>query len=334
MHQLRVATLSGYEELARSLGLDGRAMLERAGLRPDVMKDAENRIPAEAVARLLETSAREADCENLGLLLAERRSFASLGPVAVLIERLPNLREMVRASIAYQKHFNDIVDISLEESADGYLIGLHFVPGPWPPQFVDLMLAISHRVLKAASGGIWHPEVVYAARTRPDDIVPWQRFFAVPIDFNSDFNGFSVSREVMEARNPRADPAMAANARRLLDLVPLGPRADGLADQVRRTTGQLLPEGKATIGHVAAQLGMSPRSLQRRLEAEGLRFDGLLDEVRRQLAETHLGQTAQPVTSVAGLLGYASPSSFSRWFARAFGMSPAAWREAQRRAKT
>ena len=100
MHQLRAATLSGYEELANSLGLDGRAMLAREGLGPEVMKDPENRVPAEAVARVLEASAREADCENFGLLLAERRSFGSLGPVAMLIERLPDLREIIRASIA------------------------------------------------------------------------------------------------------------------------------------------------------------------------------------------------------------------------------------------
>ena len=85
MQLLRVATLTGYEELAHSLGLDGPAMLERAGLHRDVLQDPENRIPAEAVARLLRASAREADCENFGLLLAERRPFGRLGPVAMLI---------------------------------------------------------------------------------------------------------------------------------------------------------------------------------------------------------------------------------------------------------
>ena len=331
MQLLRVATLTGYEGLAHSLGLDGPAMLERAGLHRDVLQDPENRIPAEAVARLLRASAREADCENFGLLLAERRPFGRLGPVAMLLERLPDLRQIVRAAIAYQKHLNDVVEIALEETAEGYCLRLTFQGGPWPPQFCDMVLANAHRVLKAASDGIWSPEVVHAARAPPADVAPWRRVFAAPLEFDSEVNGFSVSREVMETPNPRADPVMAANARRLLDLVPVGTRAGGLADHVRRTIGQLLADGQANIGQVAAQLGMSPRSLQRRLEGEGLRFDALLEEVRRDLAATYLGQSTQRITSVAGLLGYASPSSLSRWFARAFGMSPLAWREERRR---
>ena len=331
MHQLRVATLLGYEALATSLGLDGRAVLEQAGLTRKLMQDPENRVPAEAVAQVLAVSARETECENFGLLLAEHRPFAALGPVAMLLERLPDLREMARAAITYQKHFNDIVEISLEECGDGYFLRLSVVPGPWPPQFCDVVLATTHQVMKAASNGIWRPDGVYAVRAQPADLVPWRRLFVVPVKFDSEVNGFAVSREVMEARNPRADPVMAANARRLLDLVQLGPRAGGLADHVRRTIGQLLPDGQANIGQVGAQLGMSPRSLQRRLEAQGLRFDALLDDVRRQLAATYLAQSAQPVTSLAGLLGYASPSSFSRWFVRAFGMSPLAWREERRR---
>ena len=236
-----------------------------------------------------------------------------------------------RAAIAYQKHLNDVVEIALEETAEGYCLRLTFQGGPWPPQFCDMVLANAHRVLKAASDGSWSPEVVHAARAPPADVVPWRRVFAAPLEFDSEVNGFSVSREVMETPNPRADPVMAANARRLLDLVPVGTRAGGLADHVRRTISQLLADGQANIGQVAAQLGMSPRSLQRRLEGEGLRFDALLEEVRRHLAATYLGQSTQRITSVAGLLGYASPSSFSRWFARAFGMSPLAWREERRR---
>ena len=140
--------------------------------------------------------------------------------------------------------------------------------------------------------------------------------------------GFGLSVRPRRQRPRKAD--IRARAHELLDLVQLGPAPGALADSVRRAIGQLLTDGQANVGKVATQLGMSPRSLQRRLEAQGLRFDALLDDVRRQLAATYLAQSAQPVTSLAGLLGYASPSSFSRWFARAFGMSPLAWREERR----
>ena len=331
MREIRVATLRTYVEVANSLGLDGRGMLIRVGIHPDALKDTENRVPADAVARLLEMSAQESGCENFGLLLGENRSLATLGPMSMLLERLPNLREVLRASIAYQRHFNDIADMSFEETADGCCIRLGLVPGRWPVELSDLFLVLIDCVLAGASGGAWRPETVYAARSRPADLTSWRRIFRAPIEFDAEFNGFFASRETMDARLPLADPVMAENALRLVGLAQLGPRPDQLADRVRRALGPLLSDGRGNVAAVATRLGMSQRTLQRRLEAEELRFDALLDEVRRDLAASYLSQTSRQIRTIASMLGYASPSSFSRWFAGVFGKAPHAWREEKRK---
>jgi AraC-like DNA-binding protein len=121
---------------------------------------------------------------------------------------------------------------------------------------------------------------------------------------------------------------MALHAQRLLGLVPVEDGPKPASERVRRAIAALLPAGRATLEQVAAQVAMSPRSLQRQLGGEGYRFGELLAEVRKELAEAYLTSSDQPVTSVAGLLGYASPSAFTRWFAGAFGTSPQAWRSA------
>jgi AraC-like DNA-binding protein len=330
MREMRVATLRTYVEVASSLGLDGREMLIRAGIHPDVMSDMENRVPAEAVARLLAMSAQESRCENFGILLGENRSLATLGPMSMLLERLPNLREVLRASIAYARHFNDIGDLTFQESEHGCCIRVGLVPGPWPVQMADLFLVLIDCILSGASGGAWRPETVYAARPRPADLTPWRRVFSAPIEFDAQFNGFFASREMMNAPLPLSDPVMAENALRLVGMVQLGPRPDKLAERVRRALGPLLPDGRGNVAEVATRLGMSQRTLQRRLEAEDVRFDALLDEVRRDLAASYLSQSSHQITTIAAMLGYSSPSSFSRWFAGAFGMTPLAWREQQR----
>ena len=328
MREMRVATLRTYVEVASSLGLDGREMLIRVGIHPDTLKDTENRVPAEAVARLLEMSAQESGCENFGILLGENRSLATLGPMSMLLERLPNLREVLKASIAYQRHFNDIADMSFEETAEGCCIRLGLVPGRWPVELSDLFLVLIDCVLAGAAGGAWRPETVYAARAMPADLAPWRRVFRAPIVFNAEFNGFFASRETMDAPLPLADPVMAENALRLVGMAQLGPRPDKLAERVRRALGPLLSDGRGNVAAVATRLGMSQRTLQRRLEAEKVRFDALLDEVRRDLAASYLSQSSHQITTIAAMLGYSSPSSFSRWFAGAFGMTPLAWREA------
>ena len=130
----------------------------------------------------------------------------------------------------------------------------------------------------------------------------------------------------MSRRNPKADAVMAANARRLLDLLPVAEGPSDVPERVRRSIAQLLPRGQVGLGRVAADMGMSARSLQRHLAQDGSTFAALLEEVRHELASGYLAHSAHPITAVAGLVGYASPSAFTRWFASSFGMSPQEWR--------
>ncbi len=326
VHQMRAVTLANYLEVASSVGLDGLRMLRQAGIPPEALADPENRLPANAVISLLDRSAELSGCESFGLLLAEQRSFASLGPLSLLLERLPNVREVIRAAIDFERHMNDIVAISLEDGGDICLIRLDLAPGFWSVQAFDHVVAIAYRVLVAASGNRWKPDCVHLVRRAPDDAAPWRRVYAVPIEFGATFNGLSSTSAAMLVPNPNADEVMARHARQLLHLVPIDSTEDAVNERVRRAITLLLPSGRATAGQVAAQLGMSARSLQRRLDDEGHRFGELLNWVRRELATAYLASSAHPITTIAGLLGYASPSSFTRWFAGTFGTSPQAWR--------
>ena len=330
MQQMRAVTLSGYVEVAGSVGLDGVRMLRQAGLSLEALEDPENRIPAAAVVRLLERSAEDSGCESFGLLMAERRTFASLGPVSLLLERLPNLRAVVRASIVFQRHLNDVVTITFEDSDETFLIKLDLWPEFWGAQMIDLLVGIAYQVVTGASGGRWKPACVHTMRKEPADLAVWRRVLPVPVTFEDNFNGFSGSSASLLIPNPLADEAMARNAHHLLRLLPVTSGAEPIGDKVRRTISLLLPSGRATVDQVAAQLGLSARSLQRRLDEEGLQFGELLSGVRQELATAYLANSARPVTSVAALLGYSSPSSFTRWFASSFGVAPQAWRASQR----
>jgi len=326
MQQMRAVTLTNYVEVANSVGLDGVRLLRQASIPPEALEHPENRIPAMAVVRLLERSARESGCEHFGLLLAERRTFASLGPVSLLLERLPHLRSVVRACIAFQRHLNDVVTIAMEEEAGTCLIKLDLMPEYWGEQMIDVLVGIGFRVMSGASGERWRPACVHLVHKPPADLTAWRRIFPAPIEFEANFNGFSGSTDSLLIPLPRADETMARHARYLLNFVPIANGSEHVADKVRRTISQLLPSGRATVDQVAAHLGLSARSLQRRLDEEGLQFAELLSSVRQELATAYLSGSSRPVTSVAAMLGYSSPSSFTRWFAGSFGMSPQVWR--------
>jgi AraC-like DNA-binding protein len=115
----------------------------------------------------------------------------------------------------------------------------------------------------------------------------------------------------------------------LLDLVQLGPEDAPIADQARRAISLLLPTGRATLDHVATSLGLTPPIFRRRLARENRMFANVLNEVRRELAQNYLANSAHSITTISDLIGYNSISSFTRWFTSEFGMAPVIWRSAQ-----
>ena len=87
-----------------------------------------------------------------------------------------------------------------------------------------------------------------------------------------------------------------------------------------------LPEGEPQRPKIATILGMSERTLHRRLAAERTSFQRLLDDTRRELAQHYLGQRNLSLADIAYLLGFSDQSSFFRAVRRWFGSSPRDYR--------
>lgn len=115
--------------------------------------------------------------------------------------------------------------------------------------------------------------------------------------------------------------------------------ADELLDapievRVRNALLEALPAGGANVARVAAQMGLSVRSLQRRLSEAGLSFSEVLDDTRTRLAKQYLGSTGLSLQEITYLLGFQEPSSFFRTFRGATGLTPLEFREGAAGTKT
>ena len=97
-------------------------------------------------------------------------------------------------------------------------------------------------------------------------------------------------------------------------------------ETIREVIAKLFPTGQPTLDHVTNTLGISPRTLQRRLADNGLTFTQLTDEVRFMTARQLIIQ-GKKFSDVASLLGYADAGSFTRAFERWTGMSPQKYRK-------
>ncbi len=331
MPHARAASLTNYFEVARYVGLDPARMLRRAGIGPAELADPEHLLDAVRVATLLEASARESGCPVFGLLMAESRSVASVGAVGLLLKHQRTARDVIDAVVEYQRLLAEVLAISVEELDGAAILRTELAAGIVGAQATEFVMGLVCRIVSQLTGGRWHPESAHFRHAPPADLGAHHRIFQCALVFQSDFNGFVCPTASLDAANPAADSIMARHARRYLDMLVPEPADGSITERARRCIYLLLPAGRATLDQVGENLGVRARTLQRSLEREGRTFAPLLNEVRRELALRYLSSSTHSVTSIAQMTGYATASSFTRWFAAEFGMAPAAWRAEERR---
>jgi len=129
-----------------------------------------------------------------------------------------------------------------------------------------------------------------------------------------DADGRALLARLRDARQPATSAASNAS--------------DELTQQVRETLAPLLANGRASVEDVARALGVSARTLQRRLERAGTKFGTLCDDARRAAAFAHLRDPRVAIKEMAFRLGFSEPSTFYRAFRRWTGNTPATYRRA------
>jgi AraC-like DNA-binding protein len=328
--QVRAASLAPFIEIAQRIGVDPYAMLRKARIRPEELTDPETRLAAVAVAKLIDDTARIAGCDSLGLMMAESRGFATLGPISLLLQHRATMRGAVSSLIKHQRLLGDVADYVIEDDGEVASLRVEILPSLGLRHAVELSVAMLFRAYTQMSGGRWVPDSIHFRHSAPTSLQAHKRFFGCAVEFDSEFDGMSCRSSALDIPNPAGNEVMARHAEACLDILA-GQRATAsVADQVRRAINGLIARGAVTMESVADSLGLHPRMLQRLLEKEGATFAALLNETRHELAARYLAHSNHSVTDVGLLLGYSTLSSFSRWFTIEFGKSPAAWRNAER----
>lgn len=326
---LRAASLAGYLEVMAQLGCDPRPLLREQGLSTGLLSNPEQLIPARAAARLLERSAAVSGCEALGLRMTEGRALANLGAASLLIALQPSLRHALTALKEFRARINSMLVLHLEELDDTFILREDITLSGAEPsrQSSDLALGVLMRLCAEVLGPEWAPRLACFSHAAPAtaDLVLFNRVFRCPLQFDSELNGIVLRPSDLDRPNPRADAQMAQHARHLLDMA-MNLEDRSARQDVDQMIRLLMPAGRASIQHCAATMGVTVRTLQRMLDAEGTSFSDLLNQARMQLAAQYLSNPRVRITDVADRLGYGSIGAFSRWHKRMFGQPPLALR--------
>ena len=148
------------------------------------------------------------------------------------------------------------------------------------------------------------------------------RFVGTKVEFGADTDEFALDADARELPLIQADSYLND----LLLKYCRGGNVSQLRTRVEDAISLLLPHGRGMVDDVARSLGMSKRSLARRLSDEGLNFTEVLQQLRRDLAVRYLDDPKLQISKIAWLLGFHEVSSFTHAFKRWTGKTPSQMR--------
>lgn len=325
----RAASLMQLPALLDGLGAGLGEVLAGTGvtadqLRPDAF------IPYSAYLAILDNACRATGRDDIGLQLGRRQTLAALGPLGSAMRHAATLGEALAAFVAFQignSTGGAVYLIRAERDAIlGY--GVYDPAVHASPQIYDVVLAVGCNLLAELTAGAVGPAEILLSRAAPGDPGPYQRLGRCPVRFGQSQTGLLLTPSSLSFRLPEADARLHDEARARLASVLVDSRRE-MSGHVRHLLRPLLLTGQGRMEDVARRLGIHPRTLRRRLQQEGTRFETVKDEVRYAAARELLLLGALSIADIAFTLDYGSVSSFVHAFGRWSGMPPGQWRQRQ-----
>lgn len=299
-------------------------LLARVGLSPEPEPSgwAGEAVDADAYYDLLERAAG-ADDHGLPFRYAEALRVDDLGALGLALKTAPTVAGALHRLVRYILVLSDTLEYEL---ADG-TIALTGRPGHRRGAALanECALAAIVSTLRQIVGARLVPREVTFRHPAPASDAPHRSFFGCPVTFAAPIDGVHFSDDQLARRTLLADDGLSAYLLAQLDELRARAPERTLVTAVRGAIADALPDGQPGKAQIARRLGMSERTLQRRLTDDGTSFQALVTEARREAAEALLRSGDHSLAEVAFLAGFSDQSAFTRAFKRWTGTTPAQW---------
>jgi AraC-like DNA-binding protein len=305
---------------------DGRIARE-LDLRCDQI-GVERRIPLEKYCALLDLAAEATGDDHFGLRFGATRALDSSTVLGYILRNSPSIGAAIRNAARYVRVHVDGVQISLMSSGpEARLVYRLTDPSiAISRHYAELLMVYAMHVFRLAAEESWSPDEVWFRHGPPADLAPYGDYFGARVRFHqSDYTTVfdrSILGRPLRAFDQQLLGILEEHAETILAQLP--PLDDDLLGRLEQFVVGALPDDRAGISAAARALGMSTRTLQRRLRARGIVFAALVDEVRRRLSARYLADGTLTLGEIAWLLGYSESSAFNRAYRRWTGRSPSA----------
>lgn len=326
---VRAAGLVGFRRLVRELGGNPASILGRIGLTDDHLSDPDRYIPYRNVLLAIEAAARELRVPDFGMRLAAKQDLAFLGAISLTIQSARTVRDGLTAAGRNIHYHTPAVAITLDhpDRHGNEPVRLAFLMHDLPeiPQATEHAVAHLCKIVTLLSDGSASPVDIHFRHRQVGADQAYQKHLRKVPQFQSHFDGITMRSS--DARRPLAHTNKLLQSFVERFVIGLAPTFDvGIDEQVRTVLHNLIRTQDVRLQDVARILRLHPRTLQRRLEDAGTRFEQLHDEVRRHLAGQLLSQGNVPLAQVARIVGFGDQPALNRACRRWFGTTPGVMR--------
>lgn len=312
---------------AERQGVARGALLAQAGIAPEEL--TAERWPIDHITRLWRAAVHCTQDAGFGLKAGAGVGPASFNVVSYLLQSAPTLRAALALVQKYQRLISDGGRFQTITGPEACWVVYHPRQGAlaFSPHQIESVLAAVVVFARWVTGSALRPQRVQLSQARIGPLAGYREVFQCPVDFEQAFSGVLLANAQLDAPLPQANAQLAqAHHQQAAARLAALSRQDGLEQTLRVWIASQLQGQAPARAQAARALGLSERTLARRMRAEGLSYSALLDGVRRDAALQAVAQTTRALSDIALALGYAEPSVFTRAFRRWTGATPGQWR--------
>jgi AraC-like DNA-binding protein len=318
--------------LMRAKGIELAPLLGASGLTERQVTDRDARIPVKYQIEFLERAAAAARDDFLGFHIARDADLREIGLLYYVMASSRLLGESLQRMERYSSLNNEagFVRIRNDEKCTVVTVNYVNVERRSDRHQIESWLTALIRVCRHLTGRHLIPRQVKLDHSRPRVSPEFRSFFGCDVAFGSAIDEIVFAENLHDLPVVSGDPYLNEILVKFCEdaLSQRGAPRNTMRADLEKAIAPLLPHGSARATEVARQLGLSRRTLARRLASEGLTFEEVLADLKIDLARRHLRHGDLPISQIAWLLGYRESSAFTHAFKRGTGKTPREFRSA------
>jgi AraC-like DNA-binding protein len=320
-----------FVEAGAMAGVDVDELLAPLGVTRHALRDPTTRLPYYQLQWLCEQLILRSGDPEIGLRAAERADFANLDMLGHLVQHFvqlsPSLLSVIELLLSFWTRVCGTALASLTLTDERVVIRVVPTIAP-PPEVYDGCAGACCQLIQQLGGANLRPLEVRLPRPRPARPERFEQFFSAPVVFDSPQLELVYARAALGTRP--SDVGRLSTGTDVPRESALAAGVDKLAQQVYARVLAALAEGVPSLSQLARKLGVSARTLRRRLQEARTGYAELVDQARRQRALALASRAELDVTQLAQLTGFADGSAFARAFRRWTGEPPSSFMQRAR----